>query len=118
MPRISRRFRKDWPTCTWRCGAPGCTPSCTLTYPELRYTYDSRDNVLEPTAGFFGTLSLQQTLKPGSFSYFRLEPEVRAYFPMTPWLVVAARAQYQADVNRAFAAVKQTGQRKYSQSPV
>src|SRR5207248_1767041 len=74
----------------------GCTPRCTLTYPELRYTYDSRDNVLEPTTGFLGTFSLQQTLKPGSFSYFRLEPEVRAYFPMTPWLVFAARAQYGA----------------------
>ncbi|TMB08111.1 MAG: hypothetical protein E6J64_02945 [Deltaproteobacteria bacterium] len=74
----------------------GCDKACTLTYPELRYTYDSRDNVLEPTTGFLGTFSLQQTLKPGSFSYFRLEPEVRAYFPMTPWLVFAARAQYGA----------------------
>src|SRR5207302_1361704 len=26
----------------------GCDKACTLTYPELRYTYDSRDNVLEP----------------------------------------------------------------------
>jgi translocation and assembly module TamA len=73
-----------------------CIPSCTLTYPELRYTYDSRDNVLEPTTGFFGTVSLQQTLKPGSFSYFRVEPEVRAYFPVAPWLVLAGRAQYGA----------------------
>jgi translocation and assembly module TamA len=74
----------------------GCIPSCTLTYPELRYTYDSRDNVLEPTSGFLGTVALQQTLKPGSFSYFRLEPEVRGYVPVTPWLVLAARAQYGA----------------------
>jgi translocation and assembly module TamA len=73
-----------------------CIPSCTLTYPELRYTYDSRDNVLEPTSGFLGTVSLQQTLKPGSFSYFRVEPEVRAYFPVAPWLVLAGRAQYGA----------------------
>jgi len=73
-----------------------CIPACTLTYPELRYTYDSRDNVLEPTSGFFGTVSLQQTLKPGSFSYFRVEPEVRAYFPVAPWLVLAGRAQYGA----------------------
>jgi translocation and assembly module TamA len=75
---------------------PSCIPSCTLTYPELRYTYDSRDNVLEPTYGFFGTLGLQQTLKPGSFTYFRLEPEIRAYFPVAPWLVLAGRAQYGA----------------------
>ena len=73
-----------------------CIPNCTLTYPELRYTYDSRDNVLEPTYGFFGTFSVQQTLKPGKFKYFRFEPEVRAYFPVTPWLILAARAQYGA----------------------
>lgn len=74
----------------------GCIPSCTLTYPELRYTYDSRDNILEPTYGFFGTFAIQQTLKPGKFSYFRFEPEVRAYFPLAPWLILAARAQYGA----------------------
>jgi translocation and assembly module TamA len=73
-----------------------CIPSCTLTYPELRYTYDSRDNLLEPTHGFFGTLSLQQTLQPGSFRYFRIEPEMRAYFPVAPWLVVAGRTHYGA----------------------
>ena len=74
----------------------GCIPSCTLTYPELRYTYDSRDNVLEPTYGFFGTVSFQQTLKPGSFTYFRFEPEIRGYIPVAPWLILAARAQYGA----------------------
>jgi translocation and assembly module TamA len=73
-----------------------CLGSCTLTYPELRYTYDSRDNVLEPTSGFFGTLAMQQTLKPGSFRYFRIEPEVRAYVAVAPWLILAARAQYGA----------------------
>ncbi|HWE25864.1 MAG TPA: POTRA domain-containing protein [Myxococcales bacterium] len=76
--------------------AAGCVPSCTLTYPELRYTYDSRDNILEPTTGFFGTFAIQQTLKPGSFSYFRLEPEVRAYFTVSPWLILAGRAQFGA----------------------
>jgi translocation and assembly module TamA len=73
-----------------------CIPSCTLTYPELRYTYDSRDNVLEPTNGFFATADFQQTLKPGSFTYFRFEPEVRAYFPMSRYGVFAVRAQYGA----------------------
>ena len=77
-------------------GLAGCVPSCTLTYPELRYTYDSRDNVLEPTTGFLGTVAFQQTLKPGSFSYFRLEPEVRGYLPVAPWLVLAGRVQYGA----------------------
>jgi translocation and assembly module TamA len=74
----------------------GCISRCTLTYPELRYTYDSRDNVLEPTTGFLGSVSFQQTLKPGSFSYFRLEPEVRGYVPVMPWLVLAGRVQYGA----------------------
>ena len=75
-----------------------CIPTCTLTYPELRYTYDSRDNVLEPTYGFFGTLAMQQAIKPGPFRYFRIEPELRAYFPFASWLILAARAQYGAIV--------------------
>jgi len=45
-------------------GVPGivndCPISCTLTYPELRYSYDGRDNAIEPTNGFFGTIGLQQ----------------------------------------------------------
>lgn len=73
-----------------------CRPSCTLTYPELRYTYDGRDNAIEPTQGFYATLSLQQTLKPGKFSYFRLNPDVRAYAPFTRYMVIAVRAQYGA----------------------
>jgi translocation and assembly module TamA len=71
-----------------------CIPTCTLSYAELRYTYDSRDNVLEPTEGFFSTLDLQQTIKPGSFTYFRLEPELRGYFPMATYGIFAVRAQY------------------------
>jgi translocation and assembly module TamA len=73
-----------------------CIPTCTLTYPEIRYTYDSRDNVLEPTVGFFATLDLQQTLKPGSFRYFRVEPEIRGYVPLGKYGIVAGRAQYGA----------------------
>ena len=71
-----------------------CPFACTLTYPELRYTYDGRDNVIEPTQGFFGSVGFQQTLKPGSFSYFRVNPEVRAYAPLFRVMVLAARAEY------------------------
>ncbi|MGZ6126551.1 MAG: BamA/OMP85 family outer membrane protein, partial [Myxococcales bacterium] len=71
-----------------------CPIACTLTYPEVRYTYDGRDNVIEPSQGFFTSLGLQQTLKPGSFSYFRINPEVRAYAPFFRYLVVAVRAEY------------------------
>ncbi|HYY52966.1 MAG TPA: POTRA domain-containing protein [Myxococcales bacterium] len=71
-----------------------CPRACTLTYPELRYSYDGRDNVIEPTQGFFGSVSLQQTLKPGSFSYFRINPDVRAYAPIGRYAVLALRAMY------------------------
>src|SRR5207237_3101431 len=73
-----------------------CIPSCNLTYPEIRYTYASRDNVLEPTVGFFATVDLQQTLKPGSFTYFRVEPEIRGYLPLGKYGILAGRAQYGA----------------------
>jgi translocation and assembly module TamA len=73
-----------------------CLPSCTLTYPQLRYTYDSRDNVLEPTDGFFATLDLQQTARPGNFDYFRVEPEVRGYLALSKYGTFAMRAQYGA----------------------
>ncbi len=71
-----------------------CGTGCTLTYPELRYTYDARDNVLEPTQGYVLSLGLQQTLKPGTFSYFRINPEVRLYSPATRYAVLAMRAMY------------------------
>jgi len=71
-----------------------CPVSCTLTYPELRYTYDGRDNVIEPTNGFFGTVGLQQTLKPGSFSYFRINPDLRGYAPIGKYAVLAMRVEY------------------------
>jgi len=71
-----------------------CSGGCTLTYPELRYSYDGRDNVIEPTQGFFTTIGLQQTVKPGTFSYFRINPEIRAYTPATRFAVLALRAMY------------------------
>ncbi len=71
-----------------------CPTACTLTYPELRYTYDGRDNVIEPTQGFYGSVGFQQTLKPGSFSYFRINPEVRAYASFFRYAILALRAEY------------------------
>jgi len=73
-----------------------CIPSCTLTYPEIRYTYDLRDNPLNPTSGLYFSVDLQQTLGRGSFSYFRLEPDVRFYLSATRFLIFAGRAQYGA----------------------
>ena len=71
-----------------------CQGHCTLTYPEIRYTYDGRDNAIEPSQGFYFTTSIQQTLKPGTYSYFRINPELRVYAPATKYAVFAARAQY------------------------
>jgi len=77
-------------------GLQQCIPSCNLTYPELRYTFDSRDNVLEPTKGIFATIDFQQTLAPGSFRYFRVEPELRGYTTFARFGIFAGRLQYGA----------------------
>jgi translocation and assembly module TamA len=73
-----------------------CQPTCTLFYPELRYTFDVRDNVVEPRKGFYFSISLQQTLKPGTFTYFRIEPEARAYYPLSSSIVAAGRVFFGA----------------------
>jgi translocation and assembly module TamA len=73
-----------------------CPSSCVVTYPELRYTFDARDSAIETTKGFYGTVDLQQTIKPGSFTYFRVNPEIRYYFNVTRYLTVALRAEYGA----------------------
>ena len=44
--------------------------------------------------GFYATVGLQQTVKPGNFSYFRINPEIRAYTPATRYAVLALRAMY------------------------
>ncbi|HUJ26384.1 MAG TPA: BamA/TamA family outer membrane protein [Myxococcales bacterium] len=71
-----------------------CPSQCTLSYPEIRYTYDGRDNAIEPTQGFYFTTSLAQTLKPGDFSYFRVEPDFRFYTPASKYAVFAGRVLY------------------------
>ena len=71
-----------------------CLDGCTLTYPELRYAYDGRDNLIEPTQGFYFGVGFQQTIRPGSFSYFRINPDIRAYAPFTRYAVLALRAEY------------------------
>src|SRR2546430_13064591 len=56
--------------------AQDCPKACNLLYPELRYTLDARDNFIEPTQGYYGSVGLQQALKLNatSFSYFRINP--------------------------------------------
>ena len=73
-----------------------CEKACLLTYPELRYTFDARDSVLEPTRGVFFTIDLQQSLRPGSFTYFKIEPDLRGYLSLGGSVVLAARANWGA----------------------
>ncbi len=76
--------------------AQDCPTACNLLYPELRYTYDGRDNIIEPTQGFYFSSSFQQALKltDSSFSYFRFNPELRVYAPVFKYLLLAVRAEY------------------------
>ena len=99
--RVGLSDRLDLVTLLTKGGAgagllQSCAGGCTLTYPEIRYSYDARDNAFEPSDGFYATVDLQQTLKPGSFTYFRFQPEVRIYRSVGRYLVLAARASYGA----------------------
>lgn len=76
-----------------------------LTDPYLlsvlneRLTWDTRDNLLSPTRGIYGTLLLGEAGGPllGNFDYVRTEAEVRAYRAVPPvgrWdprLIIAGR---------------------------
>jgi translocation and assembly module TamA len=88
--------------------------ACTLTYPELRYTYDARDNVIETLEGFYATVDLQQTLRPGSFTYFRVEPEVRFYRGLFRYITLATRAEYGGLFTQRFFGGGQSFQRGYA----
>lgn len=71
-----------------------CLPACSLLYPELRVSFDARDNALEPRRGLWASMGLQRTLF-GSFRYWRFEPEVRAYLTVGS-LTLAARGAWGA----------------------
>jgi translocation and assembly module TamA len=71
-----------------------CVPACSLPYPELRVTFDARDDIVEPRLGLYASASIAHTLPGTTFNYWKLDPEVRFYFPLGPNLVVAARAQW------------------------
>jgi outer membrane protein assembly complex protein YaeT len=73
-----------------------CPVSCLITYPEIRYTLDLRDNALETTSGFYGTIAVAQTVKPGSFQYFRITPDLRFFFTPVRYMTVALRTMYGA----------------------
>lgn len=59
----------------------GCPENCLLSYAEQLVEWDMRDDRQEPRHGHYLALSLQEGggILGGSFSYFRVVPEARAY---------------------------------------
>ncbi len=59
----------------------GCPENCVLSYVEELVEWDMRDDRQEPHRGHYLALSLQEGggILGGSFGYFRLVPEARAY---------------------------------------
>ncbi|BDG04788.1 BamA/TamA family outer membrane protein [Anaeromyxobacter oryzae] len=59
----------------------GCPTNCVLSYAEEVVEWDQRDDRQEPRRGYYLALSLQEGggILGGSFGYFRIIPEVRAY---------------------------------------
>lgn len=68
----------------------------TLGYLELLAAVDSRDDLLEPTRGFYASMSTQyafggKKLWGGNFGDVRVQPELRMYGPLAKGLVLAFR---------------------------
>ncbi len=72
----------------------GCS-TCVLSYLEQSIVWDGRDDPLEPRRGLYAALSLQEGGGPlgGDFSYLRVAPDIRGYFPLGIADVLAARLQ-------------------------
>jgi len=76
------------------CPANGATGTrCLLSYFEQSIAWDTRDDQLDPHRGLYAAFSAQEGggILGGNFSYLRLAPELRAYFPLSPGTVLAAR---------------------------
>ncbi|MFL5302235.1 MAG: BamA/TamA family outer membrane protein, partial [Anaeromyxobacteraceae bacterium] len=75
----------------------GCPENCVLSYAEERIEWDMRDDRQEPRNGGYLALALQQGggIFGGSFGYFRVVPEARAYasFLEEDRLTLAARVR-------------------------
>lgn len=68
----------------------------TLGYLELLASVDARDDVLEPSRGYFAALSTQYAFGGGKawggdFGDVRVQPELRMYGPLRKGLVLAVR---------------------------
>jgi translocation and assembly module TamA len=74
-----------------------CTRSgvCLLTYLEQRIAWDGRDDLLNTRRGYYAALSLQESFRVATFGYryFRIVPELRAFYPLSRRTVLALRAR-------------------------
>jgi translocation and assembly module TamA len=59
----------------------GCPQPCVLSYLEQQVTWDRRNDPLEPTRGYYLSVSFQEGGGPlgGVFDYVRIQPEARYY---------------------------------------
>lgn len=74
----------------------GAPDPYALAWFEEFLQLDLRDEVVEPRAGLFAEVRLEEGVPPlgSEFSYFKVVPDVRAYIPVfTRRLVLALRAQ-------------------------
>jgi translocation and assembly module TamA len=67
--------------------------TCVLSYLEQRFVWDRRDDPIITTRGFYVSLTLQEAGLGGNFVDFKLNPEVRFYYPVTPRDVLAVHLE-------------------------
>lgn len=67
-----------------------------LGYLTQSIAWDRRDQVISPSKGFYADLDLAESVPPlgSAFKYFRIEPELRSYFPTTQRATLAAKVSY------------------------
>lgn len=67
-----------------------------LGYLTQTIAWDRRDQVIEPHRGFYADLDLSESVPPlgSAFKYFRIEPELRNYFPITRGATLATKVSY------------------------
>ncbi len=69
--------------------------TCLLSYLEQRVIWDGRDDPLNTTGGLYAALSVQEGFPIGrdGYSFLKVLPEARAFFPLGRGAVLAARAR-------------------------
>jgi translocation and assembly module TamA len=67
--------------------------TCILSYLQQSVVWDRRDDPVFTTRGIYASLDVQEAGLGGNFFDFAVHPQVRAYFPLTPSDVLAARLE-------------------------